>query len=154
MFRRAVRYIKRMHSNKPKGWQNAHYFGRLNQRRQDRWVFGDKHTGGYLLKFAWFRIERHVLVQGRASPDDPARRDYWAKRIAAKTKDLPPGKRRMAYAQNHICPLCGASLHNGEEIHAHHMRPRKASRSDGWDNLILVHLYCHQKVYGRPQETA
>jgi len=154
MFHREVRYIKRMHPNKSKKWQNAKYFGRLNRRRQDNWVFGDKRTGGYLLRFTWFPIQRHVLVRGTASPDDPAWRDYWAKRMAAKTKDLPPRKQRLARAQNHLCPLCGESIHNGEEIHEHHITPRTSGGGDGYDNLILVHLYCHQKVHGRLKEIA
>ena len=47
------------------------YWGRLNLDRLDNWTFGDKQTGRYLLKFSWFPIERHVMVSGTASPDDP-----------------------------------------------------------------------------------
>jgi RNA-directed DNA polymerase len=154
MLRREFQHIQRTHPTKPTYWTSARYFGRLNRKRRDNWVFGDKHTGGYLLKFAWFPIERHVLVQGTASPDDPARRDYWAKRTAAKTEDLPPIKQRLARAQNHLCPLCGESIHNGEELHEHHIKPRASGGSDGHDNLILVHLYCHQKVHGATRKTA
>jgi RNA-directed DNA polymerase len=121
----------------------------MNTERQDNWVFGDKHTGGYLLKFSWHKIERHSLIQGTASPDDPALREYWEKRTAAKSKDLPPRKQRIARAQNHVCPLCGESIHNGEEIHEHHVHGRRNS-----DETILVHLYCHQKVHGMLKESA
>ena len=55
--------------------------------RQDRWVFGDRDSGTYLPKFAWTKIERHVLVQGAASPDDPALKGYWADR---RRKHRPP----------------------------------------------------------------
>jgi RNA-directed DNA polymerase len=154
MFLREVKYTRWTHPTKPAYWTTARYFGRLNRKRQDKWVFGDKRTGGHLLKFSWFKIERHVLVKGTASPDDPALRDYWVKRTAAKSKDLAPRRRRLAYAQNHICPLCGESIHNGEEIHEHHITPRKAGGSDERDNLILVHLYCHQKVHGLLKDTA
>jgi len=149
MFHREVRYIKRTHPNKPRYWTEARYFGRMNRERMDNWVFGDKRSGGYLLKFAWFPIERHALVQGKASPDDPTLRDYWAKRMAAKTKDLPPVKQRVARAQNHVCPLCGESIHNGEETHEHHVHGRRNS-----DAVILVHLYCHQQVHGLMKDTA
>jgi hypothetical protein len=30
------------------------------------------------MKFAWTKIVRHQLVNGTASPDDPALADYWA----------------------------------------------------------------------------
>jgi RNA-directed DNA polymerase len=34
-------------------------------------VFGDPHSDAYLTKFAWTGIDRHVMVKGAASPDDP-----------------------------------------------------------------------------------
>ena len=34
------------------------YWGQLNPDRDDHWVFGDKHTGEYLLKFSWFKIDQ------------------------------------------------------------------------------------------------
>ena len=149
MFKREVRFIKQAHPTKPKYWTQARYFGRMNRERQDNWVFGDKPTGGYLLKFKWFKIERHVLVQGKASPDDPALRKDWAKREEAKTKNLPPRIQKVARAQNSVCPLCGESIHNGEEIHGHHVHGRRNS-----DEVILLHLYCHQKVHRTMERTA
>ncbi len=149
MFHREVRFLKRTHPSKPASWTRARYFGPLNPRRRDRWVFGDKRTGGYLLKFAWFKIERHTLVQGTASPDDPALRDYWAERQTTQSKDLPPRKQRSARAQHHVCPLCGESLHNGEDLHEHHVHGRRNS-----DAVILVHLYCHQQVHGTVKNSA
>jgi len=149
MFHREVRFLKRIHPSKPASWTRARYFGPLNPTRHDHWVFGDKHTGGYLLKFAWFKIERHILVQGRASADDPALRPYWAKRMAAQSNDLPPRKQRIARAQNHVCPLCGESIHNGEDLHEHHVQGRSKS-----DAVILVHLYCHQQIHRTVKDSA
>ena len=88
MFYKADRYTRRMHPKKPKDWRHHKYWGRLKLDRLDPWVFGDKHTGAYLLKFSWFPIERHTLVKGTSSPDDPRLKDYWIKRQAAKAKDL------------------------------------------------------------------
>jgi len=149
MYQREVRYIKRTHPNKPAYWTKARYFGRMNRKRQANWVFGDKRTGGYLLQFSWFTIERHVLVRGKASPDDPALRKYWAKRTATQTKDLAPRIQKVARAQNSVCPLCGESIHNGEEIHEHHVHGRRNS-----DAVILLHLYCHQKIHVALKEPA
>lgn len=64
MMKRAIRYARRNHPKKPAYWMKARYFGRLNPKRTDSWVFGDKASGMHLLKFAWFKIERHVLVRG------------------------------------------------------------------------------------------
>lgn len=71
MFVRATRYVRRTHPKKPRDWLDAKYWGKLNLERSDTWVFGDKHSGMHLVKFGWFSIERHSLVKGHASPDDP-----------------------------------------------------------------------------------
>jgi RNA-directed DNA polymerase len=79
----------------------------FNKARGDRWVFGDRQSGAYLHKFVWTRIVRHQLVPGRASPDDPALADYWAKR-RRKTPRLPIDKTslRLWKAHDGRCPLC------------------------------------------------
>ena len=52
-------------------WVIARYFGAFHKSRRDRWVFGDRDSGAYLLKHSWTRIVRHQMVPGRSSPDDP-----------------------------------------------------------------------------------
>jgi RNA-directed DNA polymerase len=99
MFRRIKRYVRHMHPTKPAHWQRKRYFGKLNPDRNDHWVFGDKQTGMFLQRFAWFPIERHILVLGDASPDDPNLREYWAKRNMAKARDLIPSKQRLSKKQ-------------------------------------------------------
>lgn len=147
MHSRTYRHVKRMHPHKSKQWRDARYYGRLNKARGDNWVFGDKQSGAYLLKFAWFPIERHGLVKGTASPDDPSLREYWEKRNRRKNQDLKPNDKRVADRQNGICPNCGDSLHNGEETQRHHVLPRRLGGRDGQDNEILVHLFCQQQIH-------
>lgn len=94
----------------------ARYYGRFHPTRQDRWVFGDRDSGAYLLRFAWTKIVRHDLVKGRASPDDPALAGYWAQRRRRKQKNgdgLPPiGRRRtrLLNSQHGRCPICQGLL--------------------------------------------
>jgi len=141
MFRNEMNFVRASHPSKPWYWRKQRYWGNLNPRRQDNWVFGDKQSGFFLPKFSWCKIRRHVMVKGTSSPDDAQLREYWAKRSAAKSHDLSPNKQRIARIQNHVCPLCGESIHNGEDFHAHHIN----GRTD--DAVILVHLYCHQQVH-------
>jgi RNA-directed DNA polymerase len=104
-------------------------------------------TIGYLLKFGWFKIERHTLVKGRSSPDDPQLREYWKGREKAKANNISPRKRRLVKNQGYVCPLCGVSLFNDEELHIHHRRPKAKGGTDEVENLLLVHLYCHQQIH-------
>jgi len=147
MFRRQARYVNRMHPNKPKHWKKAKYWGRLSPSSPSEWVFGDKQSGIYLLCFSWFSIKRHVLVKGRASPDDPSLREYWRKRNAAKAKNLMPSREKIARKQASICPVCRESLFNGEELQIHHKKPIKEGGKDTYSNLQLLHLYCHQQTH-------
>jgi RNA-directed DNA polymerase len=149
MWQRQVRYTKRKHPNKPWHWKKGRYWGKLNPTSEDTWVFGDKETGRYLLKFGWFKIERHVLVKGTASPDDARLRDYWKGREKAKAKNISPRQRRLAQRQDYVCPQCGTSLFNGEELHVHHRKPKYQGGTDEENNLLLVHLYCHQQIHSK-----
>ena len=147
MFHRALRYPKRTHPRKPWYWRKTRSWGRCNRTRQDTWVFGDKRSGAYLLKFAWFWRIHHALVKGTASPDDPALREYWEQRERRKAQLLPPSLRTLAATQHGRCLVCGASLFNDEALHIHHRQPRSQGGGSGYRNLALVHLYCHQQIH-------
>jgi RNA-directed DNA polymerase len=147
MWRRECRYVKRAHPHKSWSWRKQRYWGRFHAQRQDQWVFGCAATGHYLLKFAWCGIKRHALVRGTASPDDPSLKEYWRRRTSLGAQYLPPSKRKIAQRQGYICPGCGESLCNGEEIQVHHLLPRQQGGSDAYQNLTLRHLYCHQQVH-------
>ncbi|MBC3789173.1 HNH endonuclease [Spirosoma utsteinense] len=149
MFDRQVRYVRRMHPRKNYAWKQAKYWGRLNLDRQDKWVFGDKQKGMALQKFVWTPIQRHILIQHTASPDDPSLRAYWQKRSQRKSAELVPSKQRIARRQNHQCPVCKTSLFTDEALHVHHIKPKQEGGSDAYSNLRLVHVTCHQQVHSK-----
>ncbi|HAX74941.1 MAG TPA: group II intron reverse transcriptase/maturase [Cyanobacteria bacterium UBA11372] len=147
MFRRECRYANRMHPGKSTDWKRRKYWGRFNLDRDDKYVFGDKKSGSHLLKFKWFKIDRHPMVKGTSSPDDPSLREYWLKRNEAKAKEYTPSYQKLAKKQGFVCPRCGESLFNGEEIHKHHRVPLSRGGKDAYSNLELLHLYCHQQEH-------
>lgn len=149
MFDRQVRYVRRMHPRKNYAWKQAKYWGRLNLDRQDKWVFGDKQTGMALQKFIWTPIQRHILIQHTASPDDPSLRAYWQKRSQRKSAELVPSKQRIARRQNYQCPVCKTSLFTDEALHVHHVKPKQEGGNDTYSNLRLVHVTCHQQVHSK-----
>jgi RNA-directed DNA polymerase len=145
MFHRQVRFARHTHPEKSWKWMCKRYWGKLNDKRDDNWVFGDKQSGKYLLKFGWFKIVRHELVRGASSPDDPELRDYWWERQKVNANHLSAGDIDMANDQGWVCRLCGMDLINGEELHRHHTIPRARGGSDARRNRELVHLFCHQQ---------
>lgn len=152
IYLRQIRYAKRAHPNKSKKWIQEKYWGRLNlQKPNQKWVFGDKKTGQYMLKFSWFKIERHALVSKRSSPDDPTLNKYWEKRKKKSNKTesekLNGIQQKIAKKQNYQCPICGESLFNNEILHLHHIKPRCQGGKNEINNLQWLHLYCHHKIH-------
>jgi RNA-directed DNA polymerase len=146
MFYREQRYAKRTHPTQSKAWRDARYFGRLRADRADNWVFGDKQTGIYLLKFNWFDIQRHILVTGTASPDDPSLKPYWTNREQLGVKQLSPSMQKLVAQQNGLCPHCHQSLFNDESLQKHRLLPGTRGGQYTYANIQLVHLYCHQQL--------
>ena len=152
LFIRQFRHAKRTHPRKNSTWRVNRYWGRFNlQRPNNKWVFGDKETGAYMLKFSWFKIERHRLVRKRSSPDDPALQAYWAERNrregATEAEKLGKVRRTVAKKQEFQCPACGASLFNGESLHLHHIIPQCEGGTNEVKNLVWLHEFCHQQVH-------
>jgi RNA-directed DNA polymerase len=115
MWALTYKWARYSHPNKPNSWA-ARYFGPFNRFRRNRWVFGDRHSGAYLPKFAWTRIVRHQMVPGTASPDDPTLADYWARRRRRRSPPLDGlSLLRLLQAQHGRCPACGGLL-----LHAEH----------------------------------
>jgi len=123
------KWAKWTHPHKPKHWIITRYFGAFNSSRRDRWVFGDRDSGAYLLKFAWTKITRHTLVKGWASPDDPALAGYWAARRRRGRPPLDRARLRLLQQQRGRCPRCGDLL-----LHA----DQEPQHPDEWERWITT----------------
>jgi RNA-directed DNA polymerase len=145
VWRLTYRWALLTHRNKPKRWIVQRYFGQFNTARQDNWVFGDRDSGAYQVRYAWTGIVRHPLVKGTASPDDPALAQYWADRRRKKTPP-PLDKRglRLLKAQHGRCPACGDFL-----LHADHepQSPRE------WEQWLTVTRKATNRQLLTPQAT-
>ena len=98
------------HPNKPKPWVFARYYGKFNKSRQDRWVFGDRHSGAYMHKFAWTHILRHQTVWQGASPDDPTLADYWAWRRRKALLPINKTIQELTNSQDGRCAICKGAM--------------------------------------------
>ena len=168
VFKLTYKWAKYRHPNKPKHWVVGRYFGAFNKFRNDRWVFGDRDSGGHLVKFAWTSISRHVMVKGAASTDDPALADYWASRRRRSKPPLDSYTLSLLTRQDGHCPLCGDHLLTADQppqspqqwerwwlqvtrkaiaasYLVHHGRPGPA----GHGTTRLVHASCHRGLQAR-----
>lgn len=149
IFQREKRYANRMHPGKNNEWKKKRYWGNLDLDREDNWMFGDKKSGKHIIKYSHFKIERHVMVTGISSPDDPTLKEYWENRTREKARELTPSRQKVAKRQDFKCRTCGQTLFNDEELHLHHKKPKSVGGKDTYSNLELVHLYCHQQIHAR-----
>jgi RNA-directed DNA polymerase len=162
------RWARRSHQGKSRKWVVARYFGRFNKFRSDRWVFGDRTSGAYLIKFSWTDIVRHTLVQGGASPDDPALAEYWAARRRRVKPPLDRYTLRLLTRQEARCPLCGDHLLTADQppqsppewerwwlqvtrkaIAVDYLLNIGGPGSPDGDQTRLVHASCHRGLKAR-----
>jgi RNA-directed DNA polymerase len=101
------KWARRTHPNKGARWVAGRYYDRFCPGRNDKWVFGDRATGAYLLSHAWTDIRRHVMVKGRSSPDDPDLAGYWENRRRKHGPALDAGTLALLTRQEGKCPHCG-----------------------------------------------
>ena len=124
------KWAKHGHPNKPTRWIVRRSFGAFNKSRQDRWVFGDRDSGAYLLRFGWTNIVRHQMVPGTASRDDPTLTDYWAdRRPRGNPRAMDPTSLRLLQSQHGRCPLCQTLLLDAD-------RPPQTPRE--WEQWLTV----------------
>jgi RNA-directed DNA polymerase len=166
------KWAKYRHPNKSKRWLIGRYFGKFNRFRNDHWVFGDRDSGGYLVKFSWTGIDRHVIVKGAASPDDPALTDYWASRRRRSQPPLDDYNLRLLTRQDGLCPLCGDHLLTADQppespqqwerwwlritrkaIAASYLVHHGRSSPAGHNPTCLVHASCHRGLQARQRRS-
>ena len=140
------KWAKHTHPRKPRRWVVSRYFGKLHKYRNDRWVFGDRDSGVYLLKFSWTPIVRHTLVKGRASPDDPVLARYWATRRHKVRPPLDGYTLHLLTRQDGRCPLCGDPLLSPDQP------PQSPEQWEKWWLQVTRKAITHDDLvhHGRP----
>jgi RNA-directed DNA polymerase len=105
------KWAKWNHPGKGARWRIDRYYGKFRPSSENKWVFGDRETGAYLLRHDWTSIRRHIMVKGRSSPDDPDLAGYWENRRRKKTGlALDKGTLTLLTRQENKCPRCGDPL--------------------------------------------
>ena len=167
VWRLAWKWARHTHPNKSRRWVVSRYFGMFNPSRNDKWLFGSRDTGRYLRRFAWTKIVRHVMVAGRASPDDPDLAEYWAKRRERNRPPVSPATWHLLRRQRGRCPLCRGLLlyashepHDEREWEQWHTIIRKAIRKEAVATVMdlgtpgeqvayrLIHAHCRRRIGG------
>ena len=149
IFWKLRRWISKSHPTKSFTWRDHRYWANHPAYPGSQWSFVDKDTGMVLYRIGYTRIQRHVLIQRDASPDNPDFKDYFTKRNqqSRQVEKHPKAAQRIIRKQQAKCPNCGQSLFNGENIHLHHKIPRCQGGTNQSSNLVAVHSVCHSQLH-------
>jgi len=129
------KWARRSHPNKGARWVTSRYYGKFCPARNDKWVFGDRETGAYLLRHNWTSIRRHVMVKGRSSPDDPDLAGYWENRRRRNGPPLDTGTLVLLGRQGNRCPHCEDPL-----IDTGHLPGSPEGWEHWWLNVTRQHV--------------
>jgi RNA-directed DNA polymerase len=147
MWKLTWKWARYSHQNKPPRWVAARYYGTFSSSRDDRWVFGDKDTGAYLIKHPWTAIRRHIMVKGAASPDDPGLAGYWRYRRDKHAAPLDPHTGALLARQGKNCPLCGDPL-----IDTSHLPGSAEQWQDWWMSVTRREIQPASSEPGPPRQ--
>jgi RNA-directed DNA polymerase len=145
------RWVKRRHPKKSKTWIEKKYFTTIGG---DNWVFYGEVDGKthYLMSTTSIPIKRHVKVQGKANPYDPAWESYYEKRLDVHMEGTLKGKQWLLHLwkeQNGLCPVCNHKITKITGWHSHHILWKSRGGPDTAQNRVLLHPNCHQQVHSQ-----
>ena len=152
IWRALWRWALRRHPKKAASWVKARYFHKAGARD---WVFSctvvqqdgsDKTLS--LRNASSVVIQRHVKIQGAASPYDPSFEEYFESRVSVKMERSLRGRRKLLYLwkrQKGFCPCCAEKITSITGWHQHHLVRRVDGGPDSASNLWLLHPVCHMQ---------
>jgi len=117
LFLKVRKHLKQLHPRKSWKWIRKRYFKKPHHGGNDKWILTCPITNIQLMKMSWIKIERHVMVAYKNSPDDPSLNEYWEKRDRKVfNHENTLDRMKLARKQGYRCALCKHTLQNGETI--------------------------------------
>lgn len=160
IFNLCWRWMHRTHPQKNNQWLKETYFKhKVDHGYNNKWVFSTTTVGRKdvsikleMSQLKWFKPEQHIMIRNNACPDDPSQTQYFKeleikRRLSKRFTFIGLMELSIAQAQNQICPVCGDSLFNGEELHKHHIISVKKGGKNTANNLIALHKDCHRAIH-------
>jgi len=115
-----------------------------------KWVWGinkkdiSEENKLIILNLAETKIKKHILLKLNLNPYLLENKSYFALRLITKNSAK---FRELIYKKfDHKCPICLDSLHNGENIELHHIKPVKEGGTYTVSNIQPLHQICHISV--------
>jgi RNA-directed DNA polymerase len=137
VFLKIRKHLRQLHPRKSWKWINKRYFKKPHHGGNNKWILTCPLTNIQLLKMSWIKIERHVMVAYKNSPDDPNLKDYWEKRDRKVfNSENTLDRMKLARKQGYRCALCKHTLQNGEKVTVRNLEVSTGKAAK------LVHVPC------------
>ena len=137
VFLKIRKHLRQLHPKKSWKWIRERYFKKPHHGGNDRWILTCPLTNIQLLKMSWIKIERHVMVAYKNSPDDPSLKEYWKKRDRKVfNSENTLDRMKLAKKQGYRCAMCKYTLQNGEKVTVRNLEVSTGKA------VKLVHVPC------------
>ncbi|TGO02225.1 hypothetical protein PN36_28465 [Candidatus Thiomargarita nelsonii] len=152
IWKKLYQWALRRHPNKGKIWVADKYFCTIKGRK---WTFAElkgkgkdreivKSLKGYSKHKERTGSYARVGYDRSYYDGDTA---YWAGRLSKGYGNITPSKAKLLKRQDGLCPVCKCALTNEDLPEAHHIKPRQFGGLCKYENLVLVHIHCHDKIH-------
>lgn len=105
----------------------------------------------HLPKLSWISSQKHVKIKGSASIYD-GNDIYWGLRLP-KYASLSSRVTTLLQRQKGKCTVCHGTFNLDDVMEVDHIQPRSKGGKDSYDNLQLLHRYCHTQKTKRDTKT-
>jgi RNA-directed DNA polymerase len=146
MWTRLWLWSKRRHPNKGKHWIANRYFHTIGKRKWCFATYKNNNITAKLKLYADTKIKRHVKIKAGKSFYD-GDEIYWASRLSRGYGNIPPSKAKLLKRQNGKCEYCKATFKQGDKMETHHKIQVADGGSNKYNNLVLLHLHCHDQYH-------
>jgi RNA-directed DNA polymerase len=136
---------KSRHPNKGNHWTARRYFHTIGKRK---WCFAtyNNNITAKLRLYSDTKIKRHVKIRAGKSFYD-GDEIYWASRLSREYGNITPSKAKLLKRQNGRCEFCKATFKHGDKMETHHKIHVADGGSNKYNNLVLLHLHCHDQYH-------
>ncbi|WP_034936597.1 group II intron reverse transcriptase/maturase [Gloeocapsa sp. PCC 73106] len=142
LYQQLKRWAKRRHPKKSKTWAANKYWHIEGKRK---WAFGvrNKESKNFfgLIEHNKTPIVEHVKVKSDASPFN-GELTYWSSR-RGKHPEVSTRVATLLKRQKGKCAHCGLIFRDEDLIEVDHITPKHKGGKNKYENLQLLHRYCH-----------
>lgn len=125
----------------PKRYKNWIYNRYIFNTEKNSWRIGESKD---IMLFDVIQAKQLRIKSLRNNVNPYLDEDYYTQRTVIR--DSEKFRAAIYKNQNFRCYVCEQSLYGAEEVHLHHLIPRKDGGQYTLENIVPVHATCHESI--------